>query len=731
MAAALETAPIPAYLFRAEGDEFHLVSANAAARAQNPLLASLIGRPMAFLYQDQPELLEDVRRAVADKTTVVREMAVRRHDRLEANQHLRLVFTFVEPNLLAVYSQDLAEPSALSAALRESEERYRSLIASLPDAFVIWDRNGVVLSGNQAAAELVGRKSIAELIGQSALVPPGATMEGADGTSVSEEMRLSKRTQLTGTPERGLFRFVTADGAVKWLRSSAAPIRGSNGEIIGATSITADETDRVRAEQEALASAEKLRMAFEAAQMGMFSWEPARDRGEWSRSTTERFRVPHLPDVDPGFEGFVRRVHADDRERALRLNAELMASPDGTRFEHELRIAGDDGVTRWARIHGRVESKGGDVRIRGMIMDVTERRRLEEELERSQRLESIGRLAGGLAHDFNNMLGAMLTALELLEPHVAPAGREDHQTIRHAAERARELTAQLLAFARRRPIQRTSFDLAALARTIEPLLRRLVGPACELRITAPDAAWILGDAAQIEQCIVNLVANARDAGGPIDVIVRPEMRDGAPRASLDVIDRGPGMDEATRAHAFDPFFTTKSAGTGLGLASTYGVVRQHEGEVEIESAPGAGTRVRISLPAIPAEASKPEVRATPANRLSGTVLVIDDEPLMRSATRRLLASLGLEAHTAANLDEASAVVRAHPLAAVVCDIAMPSMMGPEVVSRLREIVPDLPVVFVSGYSEIELTPAITRSTFLPKPYTREQLAECLRRLIAG
>jgi len=723
-----EHLPVPIYVFRDVAGEFVLVAANFRARSQNPVLGSLVGRPMAHLYADQPHANEDARRCMRDGVPVTRETVLRRLDRLEANQRVRLVFTRVEPDFLVISAETIAEPTLTAAALRESEERYRSLVASLPDAVILRGAEGRVIACNDVAAAMCGRAGMGDLLGRLDILADGYVISTLAGEPVAPEAFPSRRVLETGEPELGRsFLLKRPDGSTRFFRVSAQAMRAPDGTVAGSVTVYADDTERWEAQRAAAESTARLSMALDAGSIGTWSWEPSSDRGQWSAGMNERF---HLPAMEQGIQAFVSHIHPDDRARLQALAATATNGRDGDVFDEEWRVVGSDGVMRWARTRGRLERRDGTFRMAGTILDITERRALEEELRRAHRLESIGRLAGGLAHDFNNLLAAMIGSVDLLQDVVPPSGREDLDTMRHGAERARELTAQLLAFARKTPVALTVFDLGALVGKVERLLRRLVGPQIELSFSLADGAWVHADAAQLEQVIVNLVANARDAmpnGGPVSVVlsVMPE------RVVLEVADHGSGMDENTRAHAFDPFFTTKTTGTGLGLASCYGIVQQHGGDIDVESEPGSGTRFRVQLPRATAPVPEAAKAIEKSEASVGTILVIDDDAVVRRTAVRLLRSLGYDVLVASGGEEAVALVSAYegPIDAVLCDVAMPARSGLEVATDLRHIRPALRVLFVSGYSDTDLGPPTAGTAFLAKPYTRTDLAARLRQLI--
>ncbi|HEX6242771.1 MAG TPA: ATP-binding protein, partial [Polyangiales bacterium] len=401
-------------------------------------------------------------------------------------------------------------------------------------------------------------------------------------------------------------------------------------------------------------------------------------------------------------------VHADEARQFLRIASQPILGPDGA-------VAGS--VTTYT--------------------DITEQRKLEEELRRSHRLESIGRLAGGIAHDFNNLLAAMMGSLELLEDVCPAPARADLTTVRHAASRARDLTRQLLAFARKQPVEFKLVELSSLVLTVERMLRRLVGANVQLLIEPLRKANVRADASMLEQVLVNLVVNASEAmpkGGDLHIridVVEPT-GDAPAMSLLEVSDSGVGMDQETRRQVFDPFFTTKAHGTGLGLASSYGIVKQHGGDIVVESERGRGTRFRVLLPFVASEASPAERASLPLASIAskGWALVIDDEDLVRSMTGRLLESLGYQVLSAGSANEALASSRAHagPIAVLLCDVTMPGRDGPSIAEELLRERPDLKVLFVSGYAASTQHDLPIGSLYLQKPYRRAELAAKLEEL---
>ncbi|HEX3595845.1 MAG TPA: PAS domain S-box protein, partial [Polyangiaceae bacterium] len=409
----LEHVPLPAYAFRLVGNEFVLEEVNAAARAEDPRFAALRGRPITHLYGDQPQTYEDARRAVAEKTVIVREMAVRRHDRTEATMLVRLSYVHVEPDGLVIFMENVATPAVAEAALRESEARYRTLVDSLPDAMLLRGADGRVLACNGIAAELFGAKSEYDLLGQVGVLAPTLTVRTENAEPVSPREFPSLRVLETGRPEVGhVYEFRTEGRPPRWLRVGAQPIRSSTGAISGSVTTLTDVTERIAAQQAIRQSSARLDLALAAAKMGVWEVDPATKLGFWSNNLSSIF---HLALPLASYGAFVDSVHPDDRNAVIGAAERALCAAHGDTFEQEFRILGNDGITRWARAFARVLHEGGKIRMIGTIMDVTEQHHLEEELRRAHRLESIGRLAGGIAHDFNNLLAAMVGALELIE----------------------------------------------------------------------------------------------------------------------------------------------------------------------------------------------------------------------------------------------------------------------------------------------------------------------------
>jgi two-component system, cell cycle sensor histidine kinase and response regulator CckA len=730
--AVLEHVPVTAYLLRAEQGDFVLEGVNAAGRAKTPALSSMIGRPISLLYADQPQIIEDAHRAHRERTRVVRETIVRRHERVDGVRQT-LVFASLDDERIVIYAQQSSDMETDSAELHELQERYRSLVASLPDAVLLRGADGRVLACNDAAAQLFGHREASDLWGRVNLLSPGYRVLDPAGLEVVPSESASQRAAREGAAVRAeLYCFIAPDGGTRWIRVSAQPIEKHDGSLAGSVTLYSDETERVVAQQAEREAALKLQLALDAGRMGTWEYDPISDVGYWAAAMDEIFV---LSGERPGFSGYLDRVHSDDRTAVMQVMQGVLAQPHGSTFENEHRIIGDDGIARWARINGRIERSAGKLRLLGTAIDVTDRRRLEGEVLRASRLESLGRLAGGVAHDFNNLLAAMMGTIELLGDACPEAGKEDLDTMRHITLRARDLTAQLLAFARQQRVELETLDLLELLQKVERLLTRLVGPTIELSISGQLGLYVRADAAQLEQVLVNLVVNARDAmpeGGRIDVRISATSGDVAGEwVALEVQDHGRGIDSQHLGYIFDPFFTTKESGTGLGLASSYGVVQTHGGNITVSSEPGHGACFRVTLPRVKQAAPAiDQPKRAPSGR--GRVLLVDDDDAVRASTGRMLQTLGYDVLTAADGAEAERLAAAADvdLQLLVCDLAMPNRSGPEVARAIQHNHPDIKVLFISGYprgAERELPSA----SFLQKPYDRDALARKLAALSAG
>ncbi|MFL5617202.1 MAG: PAS domain S-box protein [Gemmatimonadaceae bacterium] len=443
---------------------------------------------------------------------------------------------------------------------------------------------------------------------------------------------------------------------------------------------------------------------------------------------------------------------SEDQQRALDYSHDSPGTDRIGAFRHRRK---DGELIDVETISYGFELDGRRVRI-VVINDVTDQLRVRDQQEQlqaqmllAQKMDAVGRLAGGVAHDFNNLLSVILGAAETLGKALASYDplQEEVTDIRDAVGRGAALTRQLLIFGRKEVRTPGLLDVNEVVAGVERLLMRVLGSSVKIELRRDvERALVVADAGQLEQVLVNLAINSRDAmlrGGTLTIRTGEEMLDLTAAAVLDVIpgpyvtidveDTGIGMDEATRNRAFEPFFTTKgpAQGAGLGLAMVYGIVRQSGGAISLRSAPGAGTHVRIHLP-LGGSSGVAEAASASAAESRGLVLLVEDEPRVRSQARRLLQRSGYEVVEASDGAEAKRIFaeRQHDIDVVVTDVVMPMVGGVEMVATLRAVRPGLPVVFVSGYTaEEQDLPLGDRTAFLTKPYTIEALCDAIEAVV--
>ncbi len=552
------------------------------------------------------------------------------------------------------------------------------------------------------------------------------------------------------------YRFRRGDGTFAHVYARGYVVHGPDGRPRRMIGAMLDITARKESEQALRDSEERLRMALDGGQIGTWEWDLRTDSIRWGGHAARVFDFG--PGSYPGtFEEFLALVHAEDRpgfEDAMR---QAMAS--GVPLEIEFRADRRQPDARWVAAQGQAytDERGQPARMLGVIQDVTERKRLESQFLQAQKMEGIGRLAGGVAHDFNNLLTAILGYVEMAGNKLSGdnLAHEYFSSIRHAAERGASLTKQLLAFARRQITEPRVVDLNVLVLQMQDLLRRVIGEDVELRIvTARDLGSVRLDPAQFEQVLMNLVINARDAmphGGVLTIETRDvdldehyaRQHQGVMPGSyvmLAVGDTGMGMTEDVSRHLFEPFFTTKppGKGTGLGLATCYGIVKQNGGHIWVYSEYGRGSTFKIFLPRTGERAPRDLPVDPLVDSLAGheTILVVEDEPLVRAISVESLEMLGYHVLQASNGEHALEVARRFPrtIHLVVSDVVMPSMGGPDLIRHLRLERPHVKVLFVSGYTD----DAIVRQgvlepgvEFLQKPFALTTLARRIRDILGS
>ncbi len=532
-------------------------------------------------------------------------------------------------------------------------------------------------------------------------------------------------------------------GKETWWAMKLSLRRDGHGEAVGYTVFSRDITDRVRAQVELRDVSERYRSLVDNLEHVVFSTDLDGTMTFVNRAV-ERFGYRPEDVIGRSRDEF---AHPDDLPslRARYARGEPPSSAVEYRmFDAAGRVRIVRSATRPLVVDGQV------VGATGVLEDLTAQRETEEQLRVAQRMEAIGRLAGGVAHDFNNLLTVILSYTDFVMAELdSDELRNDLAEVERAARRAEALTRQLLAFSRRQVLRPEAVSLASLVEGVSKMLRRLIGEDIDLRVNSCDDLFdVLADRGQIEQVVMNLVLNARDAmpdGGRVEIETANVELDSARAQQLQVSsgqyveltvsDTGHGMDAATRARVFEPFFSTKPVGkgTGLGLAMVYGLVRQSGGAVSVESEPGEGATFRVFLPRHHLSASSSSRPGSmPALPGSEMVLLVEDESALRSAAHRMLRSAGYQVVTAADAAEALRVFDQHAsrIQLVITDVVMPGMSGKELASHIVARSPAMRVLFTSGYTEETIAHhGVLGPDFLPKPYERNTLCAVVRRML--
>jgi two-component system cell cycle sensor histidine kinase/response regulator CckA len=655
--------------------------------------------------------------------------------------------------LLAADEQDFADPAWLgfaSTLARQfgqtiavgqslfrgaaSEARYRTLMEHANDAILLVDHGGIV-EANQRAEALLGRNRSAivgrpfdEFVGRT---DGGTAVLHAGETTRTEEQLLTR-----------------ADGTTVPADVSASLVQIGEETIV--LLILRDITERKRAEEKLKSSEEQYRLLFDSNPHPMWVYDPAtlaflavNDAAvRLYGYARDEFLGMTIKDIRP----------ADEVPRMLARVAEV-AEKDARPTNGTWRHCRRDGTVMDVDIRSHRITFHGQPACLVLAMDVSEKRRLETQLRQAQKMEAVGRLAGGVAHDFNNLLGVISGYSELLGKSLGPQhpGQRRVAEIHKAAERASALTRQLLAFSRKQVLETKVLRLNEVVSGLAGMLHRLIGEDVRL-VTRPraDLGQVRADQGQLEQVIVNLVVNGRDAmirGGDlvietsnatIDETYCRQHGDVTPGryVTIAVSDTGEGMSAETQSHIFEPFFTTKAdgRGTGLGLATVFGIVKQSGGHVSVHSELGKGSTFRVYLPRTD-EVAEPEVAAPEASDLTGqeTILLVEDAETLRVMTREILEGAGYAVIEAASPD--AALAQRDTLGGVkvlLTDVVMPGMSGPDLAKDLRRTRPDLKILFMSGYTEQAVGNHgvfETDAQFLQKPFTTDSLLRKVRAVL--
>jgi two-component system, cell cycle sensor histidine kinase and response regulator CckA len=643
--------------------------------------------------------------------------------------------------------REITERKRVEEALRRSQS---ALLEAQRLARVgNWESDG-------PSGKVIWSDELYRIYGRDPALGPADLPEMAQYFTPESWARLSvakERTLAHGTPYECDAEVVRTDGTRAWVTSRGETIRNDKGEIIGLRGTTQDITERKQAENALRQSEEQFRAMFELASIGMAQADPR--TGHFVRVNQKMCAITGYSEAEMFQIRVPEITHPEDRAKDWEAFQAVVRgeAPD---YRMEKRYVRKDGKIAWVNVNMTVirDADGQPTRTIATIEDVSDRKRLEEQLREAQKLDAIGQLAGGVAHDFNNILAAILMQLGLLQmnPISDPETSQALRDVEAEARRAASLTRQLLMFSRRSVLEVKPLDLNNIVGDLLKMLRRLIGEHIKLMFdgyTGPLPS-VEADAGMLEQVLMNLVVNARDAmpkGGQVTIRTNVEtFGEDASRQNVNrqpgrfvclaVSDTGIGMNKETLERIFEPFFTTKEPGkgTGLGLATAHGIVAQHKGWVEVESELGKGTTFRVFLPALAEGVARAtdETPRGPLQRGRETILVVEDETKVRQTVSQTMRVLGYRVYEAANGQEAITLWQQHgaEVDLLFTDMVMPEgMTGLELAERLQAIKPALRVVISSGYSsEIFQAGGIKQAGvwYLPKPYETETLAETIR-----
>jgi PAS domain S-box-containing protein len=696
-------------------------------------------RNIAEHYYDPATRDTVLAKLARDGRVVAEEVRMRASDGSPLDVALSLVpITFAGEQCFLAISQDIskrkrddAERARLAEALRGQERRFAAMIEHTSDLIVLIGADGTLRYANPALTTILGHSPDAWL-----------------GRNVLDLVHPDDRASAHGAFERSLANPRQVISGHLWLRhadGSARLLEGfganhvddpaTNGIVISGR----DVTERRRVDEAISRNEQRLRVAIDLADLAVFEMDDSL-RYTWLYN-------PHLGYATQDVVGRTdHELLGEDGRLVMAIKRRVLESGQRERQEVRVRAAGRES---WFDLTVEpVRSDAGAVTgLRGATLDITDSKSLRAQFLQSQKMETLGRLAGGIAHDFNNLLTVITGTASLAASDLPPETRLHHdlEGILRAGERAAALTGQLLAFSRKQMLQPAVVNLDEVVANVAVMLRRVLGGNIELTTVPTEGLGsVSADPGQIEQVLVNLAVNARDAmpgGGVLTIETGNVVVDAAqartldmapgPAVRLSVRDTGVGMDQATRERVFEPFFTTKplGTGTGLGLSTVYGIIKQSGGGLAVASEPGQGCTFEIVLPRIEGLATPaPPVRLGKAQPGTETVLIVEDEPAIRTLAERLLSASGYAVIAAGSGTDALQVADGHvgPIDLLVTDVVMPNMDGVELAARLRRARPGVKVLYMSGFADEAVHTFEAGAHFIAKPFPMAELAQRVR-----
>ena len=636
-------------------------------------------------------------------------------------------------------NQDITERRQTEEALRESEGKFKDLAEKSMVGIYLY-QDGVFKYINGGLAEIFGYapEEIIDRLGLKDVIHP------ADLQMVQENVR--QRLSGEKQSKRYEFRAITKNGDVKRVE-----VYGSQTLYLGKPAVVGtvlDVTERRKAEKELLESEEKYRQLVENASEAIFvaqNYKLVFVNAATAKLT--RYTVSELMT-----RPFVDFIHPEDRDMIAERHLSRLKGEE-IPHAYSFRIIRKDGQIRWGELHAILIHWGGEQATLNFLTDITERKYLESQLAQSQKMEAIGTLAGGIAHDFNNILTALIGYGNILQMKM----KEDDpswvyvEQILASSEKAANLTQSLLAFSRKQAVELKPQTVNTIIGGIEKLLKRLLTEDITLTIILPDNdLTIMADITQIDQVLMNLATNARDAmprGGTLTIEVKESTIDNAfiigedygrpgAYALISVTDTGIGMDKQTQERIFDPFFTTKEVGkgTGLGLSTVYGIIKQHNGSIHVESEPGRGSAFRIYLPVVPISVQHKKAAPLPVEGGTETILLAEDNSAVRELTKEVLTLSGYTVIEAVDGEDAIRKFLEHKdtIGLMLADVVMPKKNGKEVYEEIIKVMPNAKVIFMSGYTgDVVLEKGVFEDTidFIKKPLVPDELLLKIRTVL--
>lgn len=690
---------------------------------------------------------EDAKTAVQRVGFRVFESLHRRKDGTVFPVEVNVTYVRLEREYFLAVVRDITERKRAEAVLRDSEERFRQLAEHVSQVFWMTSLDkGAIHYISPAYASVWGRSC------DSLYAAPRSWLDAIHPDDRAR-VRVAAHTQQTIGRYHEEYRIVRPDGTIRWIEDRGFPVQDASGITLRIVGVSTDITERKEAEEALRQSIQQFSGAFESAAIGMALVAPD---GRWLKVNRALCDLTGYSAEELAQKTFQDITHPDDLDQGLAYVRQMLAGEIRS-YQMEKRYVHKQGHIVWILLSVSLlrDAKSTPVHFIAQIQDLSERKRIEGQLRQAAKMEAVERLAGGIAHEFNNLLtvinGYSETLLHrLVQEHPL---RRYPEEIKRAGERAATLTHQLLAFSQQQVLQPTILDINVVVVELQGLLQQLIGEQIALKVRVPPVpCWVRADKGQLEQVFVNLAAHARDTmpqGGRL-AVQTVEMRAGAapetplastaePVVHLTVSDTGLGMDAETAQHIFDPFFTTKALGhgTGLGLAIVHGIITQSDGTIAIDSVPGLGTTFTITLPLCPPPSQPPTLQSMGDATGTGTatIVLVEDETLVRELIQEALKVNGYHVVACSNGEDALRALAdaRNPVHLLLTDVVMPGMNGRELAVKAHAQCPSLKVLFMSGYTDdlaLHRRVSAAQWPYLQKPFPMATLLTIIREVLA-